>query len=442
MKSFLATKSASRFLGFVFLGFVAGLSSCANLSSKPKMGLKSFVSSSPFMVRDLGAVALSPDWSGDLYQEKRTTNREDQFQDQYWSGRGVIGSPAQSYIAPIFLENNRVLAGGVGTGLAAYDFATGKALWTVEVSRGLGADPFILTPYVYASFLDATVKKIDINSGEVLWSKKIEVESTGGVFVHHGFVYVTFADNSIWALDEKTGSPVWTYKRPASAGTVIWSLRGASTPKMSSDGTKILAGFADGSFVAISPVTGEVIWEKTVDQKSELFKDLDLGPIMSRDGKIAYIGQVDGDMLAVEVSSGRVIWRRLLRVAFAPYVDEKMHQIWVSSTQGKMYKIAMDTGNILTTLDFSSKGLLSRITPFNEKYMVATWTKVAWSLHDRQTGEMLWEDSTKINSLAPVATEADRIALISTRNKLHLFSVKDMTVKETLLKESPAKVQK
>jgi len=41
-----------------------------------------------------------------------------------------------------------------------------------------------------------------------------------------------------------------------------------------------------------------------------------------------------------------------------------------------------------------------------------------------------------------VATEADRIALISTRNKLHLFSVKDMTVKETLLKESPAKVQK
>lgn len=417
-------KNHKLFLGLVVL---TGLGACTSTQQKLSSALDSFVVDDSYLVQDRGSFALAKDWAGDLYMEKRLGRNWTDFSAQVWSGRGTSGVAPQSFVAPKVLPDNHLLVTAIGEGLFSVNANTGSVAWKLNTGLGAASEPFVLAPYVYAAFLDGSVKKIDLASGDVLWSHKMNVESMGGVTVGRGLVFVTATDNSVWAIDEKTGAPVWTYRRPSTSASVFWSLKGASTPVLTA-GNNLVAGFSDGSLVALGPITGNVVWEKTLESsRSKLFRDFDLGPVLSADRKTFYIAQVDGDLLAIDAVSGAVKWKKSLDVASTPVLDEQRKQLWVGSSTGYMMRVSTLDGQLLSRLPFGSKGILSRVTPLDEQTVIATWTKGGWSMHKRGSGEMFWEASAQLNSLAPVTrVKAMQVALLSTRNRLHLFDFKSL----------------
>jgi len=404
----------------VFL--LVGLAACSSLKA-PRF-LKSSLSQNGLEVHDLGALSLSKEWTGDFYRSANASRAVGFKQDLPWRGRGTVGAPMQSFVAPRILSDNRVLLGLLGEGVQMRDLRSGAVLWSYLRPIGVGAELLVVDPYVYVASMDAHVAKLRLDTGEVVWTRKLNVESTGGLAMDAGVVYVTSTDNAIWALDEKSGSPLWSYRRPTPNASLYWSLKGSSKPIISMDGSKIFAGFTDGSVVAVNARGGDLAWERVLQSRSNLFKDADLGPVLSADGATLYVGQVDGDLVALNSRDGGVLWKRALQSVSVPALSEGTKDLYVSSLSGEVHQIRAADATVAWTVSHPSYGLASRVTPVRKGLVAVTWTSGPLTVLDSSNGKIVWQSQDKIESVAPPASDGERLLVLSTRNQLYRFVFK------------------
>ncbi|MEO5668294.1 MAG: PQQ-binding-like beta-propeller repeat protein [Bdellovibrionota bacterium] len=396
-----------------------GLAACSSLRAPHP--LTSASPQKPFEVRDLGALSLSKEWRGDLYRAKDVARKDVSKEDLPWRGRGTIGSPMQSYVAPRILSENRVLVALLGEGIQMRDLRSGALLWSYVKPIGVGAEPLVVEPFVYVAGMDSQVAKLRLDTGEVLWTRKLNVESTGGLAMDVGVVYVTTSDNAVWALDDKTGSPLWSYRRPSPTGSLYWSLRGSSKPLVSADGTKVFAGFSDGSVVAVNTHGGDLAWERVLQSRSNLFKDADLGPLLSPDGGVLFIGQVDGDLVAINSKDGGILWKRALQIVNAPGLSPDSKSLYVSSLSGELHLIRASDATEVWSVSHPAYGLASRATPVSDGLVAVAWTAGPLTLIDASDGKIVWTSADKIQTVAPPSSDGQRLLALSSRNQLYRF---------------------
>lgn len=197
--------------------------------------------------------------------------------------------------------------------------------------------------------LKFTFLKTNFQSGNVLWQSrplsKVIAYSSSALSYDQTTLYVGSYDNSLYAISARNGSISWRfptgYLMFCFLNTLklwlipIWLfLTGnhiLSSPLVASD---IFIGSNDGYVYAISS-RGVLRWKKNLGAA------VHSSPSISSDGSVLYIGCADGKFRALNVINGDIIWTiaTTLYINSSPAVDDKK-TIYIGSADKHMYAIS------------------------------------------------------------------------------------------------------
>lgn len=222
--------------------------------------------------------------------------------------------------------------------------------WSENIGNGQGDKFTEITPSIdgdtiYAASVDGIVAAIDINSGDMRWEVEIEEVVTGGVGSGDGLVMIATEGAEIIALDQVDGTIKWqqavsseVLSPPQTNGDIVvaqtvddklvaleadsgeqrWvyettlptlTLRGSSTPVITADA--VIAGFSNGTIVAVLVESGVFLWEERVavpDGEYDIDRVIDVDGDLLLDSGRVLAASYQGNLKAFELTTGRVVW--------------------------------------------------------------------------------------------------------------------------------------
>lgn len=228
--------------------------------------------------------------------------------------------------------------------------ATLSRQWSVNIGNGQGSNYTKITPsidggVIYAASVNGTVAAIEISSGNLLWRIRVEGVITGGVGSGEGLVMVATESAEVVVLDQADGAVKWQHavssevlSAPQTNGDVVvaqtvddklvaldagdgeqrWiyettqpalTLRGSSKPVITSGA--VIAGFSNGTLVAVSAEDGVYLWEERVavpEGEYDIDRVIDVDGDLLLDGGRILAASYQGNLMAFEVTSGRIVW--------------------------------------------------------------------------------------------------------------------------------------
>lgn len=228
--------------------------------------------------------------------------------------------------------------------------ATLNRQWSVDIGNGQGDNYTEITPsidggVIYAGSENGTVAAIEINSGNTLWRIRIEEVITGGVGSGDGMVMIATQSAEVITLNQADGSIKWRHgvssevlSAPVTNGDIVvaqtvddkmvaldagsgeqrWiyettqpalTLRGSSKPAITTDA--VIAGFSNGTLVAVSPEDGVYLWEERVavpEGEYDIDRVIDVDGDLLVDGGRILAASYQGNLMAFEITSGRIVW--------------------------------------------------------------------------------------------------------------------------------------
>lgn len=270
-----------------------------------------------------------------------------------------------------------------------------KVVWRTNVGEGdasrtrLTAPPIIADGKVFVFAGNQTVKALDQKDGRVLWSHKIKSENSkrdgsaqgGGVAFEQGRLYASSGFGVMVALDANTGKQLWRALATApfsaaptaangrvfastndsellafdgASGTVLWThqaiaeparVLSASSPAVTGDA--VLAPFASGEIVALSPANGRRLWVDALSRAGRLTSLSSISDVAGRpavaDGAV-YAASHSGLLAAIDQRSGERIWDRDVASTQTPYVAGDA--IFVLNTDAELIALDRKDGKV------------------------------------------------------------------------------------------------
>ena len=224
-----------------------------------------------------------------------------------WSENVGSGGPKQHLkLVPVAVGDRIFTADRKGY-LRAIDATTGKRIWEQDtdtvISGGLGAGDAL----VLVGTSDGEVLALSQERGEILWRSTVSSEVLASPQAAEGTVVVRTLDGKLFGLEAMSGARLWVYDRQVP----VLTLRGTSAPVVVSG--RVIAGFDNGSLVALDLKTGKLIWETPLAQprgRTELERmvDIDAEPVVF--DEIIYAATFQGRVAAISLDSGQVDWDR------------------------------------------------------------------------------------------------------------------------------------
>ncbi|PCJ23249.1 MAG: outer membrane protein assembly factor BamB [SAR86 cluster bacterium] len=225
--------------------------------------------------------------------------------------------------------------------------------WSVNIGNGQGANYTEITPVldgglIFAASENGNIAAIEASSGDVIWRTRLDSPITGGVGAGEGLVMVGTEDAEIVVLDESTGEIKWAHavssevlSPPQTNGDVViaqtvdgkllaldfssgeqrWiyettlpalTLRGTSTPVITPGGD-VIAGFSNGTLIAVSADAGVLRWEERVavpEGQYDIDRVIDVDGDLLLDGARVLASSYQGNLMAFDISTGRIVWGR------------------------------------------------------------------------------------------------------------------------------------
>ena len=222
--------------------------------------------------------------------------------------------------------------------------------WSVNVGNGQGSNYTEITPsidggVIYAASEDGVVVAIEISTGNTLWRTRVEGVITGGVGSGEGLVMIATESAEVIVLDQADGTFKWqqavsseVLSAPQTNGDVVvaqtvddklvaldfddgeqrWiyettqpalTLRGSSKPVIAANA--VIAGFSNGTLVAVSAEDGVYLWEERVavpEGEYDIDRVIDVDGDLLLDGGRILAASYQGNLMAFEVTSGRIVW--------------------------------------------------------------------------------------------------------------------------------------
>ena len=225
-----------------------------------------------------------------------------------------------------------------------------RSVWSVKIGNGQGDNYTEITPsidgdVIYAASEDGSVVAIDISSGNTLWEIQVEEVITGGVGSGEGLVMIATESAELIALGQADGAVKWqqavsseVLSAPQTNGDIVvaqtvddklialnvddgeqrWvyeatlptlTLRGSSKPAITADA--VIAGFSNGTLVAVSPEDGVYLWEERVavpDGEYDIDRVIDVDGDLLLDSGRVFAASYQGNLMAMELKTGRIVW--------------------------------------------------------------------------------------------------------------------------------------
>ena len=259
-----------------------------------------------------------------------------------------------------------------------------QVVWSRDVGEGADARYLRLMPAVdggrvFAADLEGRVAAFEAASGRPVWKVELGVPVTGAVGTGEGLVLVGTAEGEVIALDWRDGSEVWRARTsgevlapPQAAGGVVvvqsedgnlagfdaatgerkWifdrdvpplSLRGTSVPLLL-EGAAI-TGLASGKVVALEAARGIPVWETTLAiprGRTELQRMVDVDAPVRHRGSLLYAVAYHGRLAALELVSGKVRWDR--RLSSWAGLDVDADQVYVTDEDSAVWAFDRHSG--------------------------------------------------------------------------------------------------
>lgn len=232
--------------------------------------------------------------------------------------------------------------------LAAFDTATGKRRWSVDVgdpveddaviSGGIAADNAII--YVTAGYDELVA--VNAQDGKILWRAKLTAPSRAAPTVFQGRVFVTTLSNSLIALDASNGTVLWEFSGLGQSTGLV----GAASPAAAGD--MVVPAFSSGELYALRAGNGSVTWSDSLAGTLRLgglstLSDIRGMPVIV--DNVVYAISFGGKMAAIDLSTGARIWHRDISGAKTPWVSG--NRVFVVSSDSQIMALDKSTGAVV-----------------------------------------------------------------------------------------------
>lgn len=209
-------------------------------------------------------------------------------------------------LAPLVFKDTVYLASNEGE-VAAFDAASGKQRWEVDLDIPLSAGPGLGETRILLGTPEGVVIALDMSTGKEQWRYTASSEILAAPQGNSGVVVVRSLDGQVVGLKAISGEKLWALQHPVPS----LSLRGNSTPILLNDAAII--GFDDGELVAIDLQAGKDLWKFEVAAargRSELERMVDIDADMVLLENTLYAVSFQGRLVAVDIFSGTLIWKQ------------------------------------------------------------------------------------------------------------------------------------
>lgn len=298
----------------------------------------------------------------------------DAWKNEFWPQAGGYANHAMAHVALSGSELKKIWSSSVGSGSAkdlplstqpviadgqafamdsqarvrAFDAATGKTRWTVDVKPESEDDAVIGGGLAFSGGrLFATAgfnEAVAINpvNGDILWRSKLAGTARSAPSAMPDRVYVVTVDNQTIALDASDGKEIWTH-----AGlTESTGLLGAASPAANRD--IVLPAYSSGEVYALQAETGSTLWSDTVAPMARAgsgaaLSDIRGLPVIDRGIVVAI--SYGGRIAAIDERSGERRWDSPIAGSQTPFVSG--NRVFLVSKDAKVYSLDLENGKTL-----------------------------------------------------------------------------------------------
>lgn len=236
---------------------------------------------------------------------------------------GAGSNTEDRIIAPPVVADNKVFAMDSESTVSAYDFKTGREIWSEDLtpededSEHIGGGVAFESGRVFVTTGFGHVVALNANDGKEMW----RVDLKGPIHIpptaRGGRVFVVSVDNKLTALNAGTGETLWSY---ASIGEVASLLGGASPAE---DGGVLVASFSSGEISALRVENGRVLWSDSLGAMRRTDVVSAISHIRGRpiiDRGLVFALSNAGMMVAIDLRTGRRVWEKEIGGIESPWV--------------------------------------------------------------------------------------------------------------------------
>ncbi len=337
-----------------------------------------------------------------------------------------VGDGSEDYFSrlkPIVAYDKVYSASRVGD-VIAFDVATGKELWTVDLSDVdnsrsfwdsrlsalLAGGPVAGLNKVFIGSENGKVYALDAQTGELVWQASIKGEVITAPAVDSGVVVVNTASGIMKAFNADNGEELWEIEQDVPALT----LRGISQPVIASGG--VIVGTGKGGVNVYLLNKGQQGWsteigEPTGSTELERVIDVDSSPVVFGD-KI-YAVSSRGNLAAIELKSGRILWKR----QYSSYRQISIYRntIFLTNLRGHVY--ALDRVNGIER--WSNLALANRSVTgpaIVDNYVVVGDFEGYLHWLNQETGEIVARHKVDSSGIHSTPTVVDNVLYSQSRN--------------------------
>ncbi len=206
----------------------------------------------------------------------------------------------------------------------------------------------------------------DERSLEIRWKHQLKSEIRTKAVLNGQQVFVRTVDGKLSVLDAVNGELQWAVSRRVPA----LSLTGSSYPLVTRE--LVISGFDNGKLVAFNRENGKIIWEHTVSAprgRTEIERLVDLDGQFLLLNNIVYVSSFQGDLVALELESGQVLWSRKFS-SFQP-MDADDEALYLTDDKSHLWSIDRRTGSAFWKQDSFNARKLTAPLVIGDKIVVA-----------------------------------------------------------------------
>jgi outer membrane protein assembly factor BamB len=230
------------------------------------------------------------------------------------------------------------MAGAKGD-VEALQLAGGRQKWRHDTRAPLTGGPGAGTQLVVVGTAKGEVIALDAASGAQKWRIKVGAELLSAPAVSGDIVVVRTIDGKLRGLEAKDGKQRWLTDQQMPR----LMLRGAAPPVISED--VVLQPFDNGRLVAVSLGGGTTLWDTAVAQahgSSELQRLVDIDAPVCVDGDDVFVVGYQGRVARIAKDTGQIIWAKDLSSYRGLAIDEEF--VYVSTAGGDIIKLDRSSG--------------------------------------------------------------------------------------------------
>jgi outer membrane protein assembly factor BamB len=239
----------------------------------------------------------------------------------------------------ISVVGDTVYLAGYKGDVEALQLAGGRQKWRHDTRAALTGGPGAGATLVVVGTAKGEVIALDAATGAQRWRVKVGSQLLSAPAVGDDVVVVRTIDGKLRALEAANGAQRWLTDQQMPR----LLLRGAAPPVISTD--LVLQPFDNGRLVAVTLAGGATQWDTAVAQahgSSELQRLVDIDSAVRVDGDDIFVVSYQGRVVRIARDTGQIIWAKDLSSYRGLAIDDEF--VYVSTAGGDIVKLDRSSG--------------------------------------------------------------------------------------------------